>query len=76
MKKVFERMNEKKAITMIALVITIVILIILAGVLVNLTLSNNGLFSKSKLAKGEYESAVVDENTKINDLYSQLQVAT
>ena len=41
MKKIFK---EHKAITLIALVVTVVILIILAGVLVSITLGNNGLF--------------------------------
>ena len=36
--------EEIKGITLIALVITIVVLIILAGVLVSLTIGNNGLF--------------------------------
>ena len=36
--------EKVKGITLIALVITIVILIILAGVLISLTIGNNGLF--------------------------------
>ena len=73
MKKIFK---EHKAITLIALVITIVVLIILVGVLINLTISNNGLFSKAKMAKNSYEEAVEDENTKINDIYGQIEIAT
>ena len=38
------KVKDMKAITLIALVITIVILIILAGVLINISLGNNGLF--------------------------------
>lgn len=77
MKKLLNtKLKDMKAITLIALVITIVILIILAGVLVSLTLGNNGLFSMAKKAKNDYESAAIDENTKINDLYSQIEVAT
>ena len=37
---------------------------------------NNGLFSKAKLAKGKYEQVFEDENTKINKLYGQIEVAT
>lgn len=35
-------MNKEKAITMIALVVTIAVMLILAGVSLNLALSNNG----------------------------------
>lgn len=35
-------MNNEKAVTMIALVVTMVVMLILAGVSLNLALSNNG----------------------------------
>lgn len=35
-------MNKEKAVTMIALVVTMVVMLILAGVSLNLVLSNNG----------------------------------
>ena len=57
--------KEKKAITLIALVITIVVLIILAGVLINISLGNNGLFNKAKTAKEMYTNAQNYEETEI-----------
>ena len=42
---------ENKGITLVALVITIVVLIILAGVAINLSLGENGIFNKAKEAK-------------------------
>lgn len=42
---------REKGITLIALVITIIVLIILAGVAISLTLGNNGIFQKAKEAK-------------------------
>lgn len=60
-----EFIKEKNGITLIALVITIVILIILAGVLINLTISNNGLFTRTKLAKQKYEYAQIKEQIEI-----------
>ena len=45
------KLKESKAITLIALLITIVVLIILAGVAINLTLGQNGIFNKAKEAK-------------------------
>lgn len=42
--------REKKGITLVALVITIIILLILAGITIN-TLNNTGIFDKAKMAK-------------------------
>ena len=44
-------MKKQKAITLISLVITIIVLIILASVAIYLSLSNNGIFVRSKQAK-------------------------
>ena len=51
MQKLKRRTNfSEKAITLIALVVTIVILLILAGVTITMTLGQNGLFQKAQLA--------------------------
>ncbi len=49
--------TKEKGITLIALVITIVVLIILAGISINLVLGKNGLFTKAKNASVEMEKA-------------------
>ena len=49
MKKVHRK--QTKGITLIALVVTIVVLLILAGVSINLVLGNNGIISKAKEAR-------------------------
>ncbi len=41
-------MNKEKAVTMIALVVTIAVMLILAGVSLNLALSNNGIVNDVK----------------------------
>ena len=58
-----KRMQEKdtKGITLIALVITIIVLIILAGVVITLSLGNKGIFNRAKQAKEEYEIAAEKE---------------
>lgn len=43
--------KNNKGITLISLVITIILLIVLAGIAINLSLGNNGLFNKTKEAK-------------------------
>ncbi|MGN1327024.1 MAG: type II secretion system protein, partial [Clostridia bacterium] len=50
-----------KGITLIALVVTIVVLLILAAVSLNLVLGNNGLITKSKDAKDQTEMAQIKD---------------
>ena len=52
---------EKNGITLIALVVTIVVLLILAGISLNLVLGNNGIVTKANLAVVKQENATVAE---------------
>lgn len=54
-------MREQRGITLIALVITIIVLIILAGVAINLTLGENGILKKTTSAKEQYKQEAVRE---------------
>lgn len=54
-------MKKEKGITLIALIVTIVILIILASVTINLLFGNNGIFSKAKYAGESYKQAALEE---------------
>ena len=67
------KMQENKAITLIALVITIIVLIILAGVAINLTLGQNGLVARAKMARGEYSTAEAKEKLEQEILNVQIQ---
>ncbi len=60
----YKRLKNENGITLIALVITIIILLILAGITIN-TISNTGLFSKAEMAKKEYQKATVDEQIEL-----------
>ena len=53
--------NEPKGITLIALIITIIILLILAGVTINVLVGENGLFSTAKRAGESYDEAAARE---------------
>ena len=53
--------NLNKGITLVALVITIIILLILAGVVIT-ALTQTGLFENAKQAKNVTENAQKDEN--------------
>ena len=60
-------LKNKNAITLIALVVTIVVLLILAGVSISLILDNNGIIQKSKQARKEYGQAKENEQTDLNN---------
>ena len=60
-------LKNTKGITLIALVVTIVVLLILAGVSINLVLDNNGIIQKSKEARSE--TIVADEKSKVEMAY-------
>lgn len=67
--------NERqKGITLISLVITIIILIILAGVGINLSLGENGIFRRAKEARDKYLASAEDEQRALNELYKQLGI--
>ena len=60
-------LKNTKGITLIALVVTIVVLLILAGVSINLVLDNNGIIQKGKDAKSA--TIVADEKSKVEMAY-------
>ena len=64
-KKVYSRSD--KAITLIALIVTIIVLLILAGVTINLAVNNQGIFNKAKTATGAYKNASENEQTGLNE---------
>ena len=57
--------KEAKGITLIALVITIIVLLILAGVTIATLTGDNGILTKAGDAKTQTEQAKEDENLKI-----------
>ena len=65
--KMRKMLKNKNGITLIALVVTIVVLLILAGVTLNLVLDNNGIIQKSKEARSE--TIFADEKEKVEMAY-------
>lgn len=59
-------MKEQKGITLVALVITIIILLILAGIAIASITSENGLFNRAKQAKNNTINSQQAENDAIN----------
>ena len=65
------RVANEKAITLIALVVTIVILLILAGVTITMTLGQNGLFTRAREGAAAYnESEVRDDLSMLITQYT------
>ena len=60
--------KQEKGITLIALVVTIVVLLILAGVSLSLVLNNNGVISRAKEAKNRYAEAQTNEEKQLNEV--------
>ena len=66
-----EKIKKEYGITLVALVITIIILLILAGVAIN-ALTQTGLFENAKQAKNITENAQKDENKKLGEYSSKI----
>ena len=61
-------MKNDKGITLIALVITIIVLIILAGISIRLLLGDNGIIRKAQDAGERYKVAVNEEEQKLSNV--------
>ena len=75
MKNFLER-NGEKGITLIALVITIIVLLILAAVTINLTLGERGIFRVAQQAAKNYTNAQNRELAKLDDLNYDITYVT
>lgn len=58
--------KQEKGITLVALVVTIVVLLILAGVSISMVLGQNGIVTKAQDAKKNYTTAANEELTGMN----------
>ena len=65
--------NKEKGITLVALVVTIIILVILAGVSVNMVIGNNGIMQKAKKAKENMELASAEEQVDLNKIVEHIE---
>ena len=68
-------LKNKKGITLVALVVTIVVLLILAGVSINLVLGNNGIIVKAKDAETKSAEASQNDLKGMNGLVSEMEGA-
>ena len=68
-------MKKNKGITLVALVVTIVVLLILAGVSINLVLGNNGIIARAKDAETKSAEASQNDLKGMNGLVSEMEGA-
>lgn len=71
----FSRLKDRQGITLIALVITIIILLILAGITIS-QLSNVGLFGKAQQSTDEYKLAQYIEQINMDIMEEQMEWAS
>lgn len=63
----------ENGITLIALVITIIILLILAGVSISMVIGENGIVNKAKKSKEDTEKAKVEEEEALKNLENEIE---
>ena len=70
------KIKENKAITLVALIITIIILLILAGVSLSMVLGENGLINKAQSSVDKYKESSENEQellNKVEDYFNKLE---
>lgn len=65
-------MKKENGITLVALVVTIVVLLILAGVSISLVMGQNGVVQKAKDAKTNYTNASDEETEKMKNVTNEI----
>ena len=68
-------MKKNKGITLVALVVTIIVLIILAGITLNIVLDQDGIINKTQQAAGEYENAQKEEQELLGQVEEYIEYA-
>ena len=70
--KLENMLKQKSGITLIALVVTIVVLLILAGITISLVFGQNGIVKKAQEAKNVTEQATLEEQQNLNILFNEM----
>ena len=65
-------MKKENGITLIALIVTIIIMMILAGISVKLVIDKNGIVSNAKEAKDQFEQSQYDDDDEMYELSDEM----
>ena len=63
---------RKNGITLIALIISIIVMLILVGVAIGSTIDSDGVFSKANETKDEWNERIKHDEEKINEIWGQV----
>ena len=64
--------RKEQGITLIALVVTIVVLLILAGITINMLFSNGGIFKTAQDAANAWNEATINEQESLSNIAEQI----
>ena len=70
-KEDMKKENSKKGITLIALIITIIVLLVLAGITINLTIGQDGILKRAEEAGKNYVEAAENEKTQLDEFLNE-----
>jgi len=70
----YSKFCKSKGITLVALIITIIIMLILAGITLNLTLGNGGLFSRAKNVTEKWKEAEIKEKEDLRKITNEMKI--
>ena len=70
--KTRKALKNELGITLIALVVTIVVLLILAGITINLLFSNGGIFKTAQDAANAWNEATINEQASLDNIVDQI----
>ena len=67
-----ESIRKARGVTMLALVVTIIVLLILAAITLNLAVGENGIIERAKLARDKVKNASIAEDEEINKVVEEI----
>lgn len=67
-------MKGQNGITLVALVITVIVMLILAGVAISVLTTDGGLFDKTRNAANAYTQSAIDENAMLTNLINYVDI--
>ena len=73
--KIFKKGSKQSGITLVALVVTVVVLLILAGISIRLVLDNNGIITRAGDAKDKHEQGRVNDQTDLDTAEDEIDKA-
>ena len=65
--------KEVKGITLVALVVTIIVLLILSGVAISLSLGDDGIFKRAKEGAKTYQNASINEKIELDEVSNYIE---